>query len=102
MDTGASLEKSARRAAETSRRRLLQPRPPPPAVITPGTPQNDLANAQDNARNNPAFAPQGERGTPERKTFCNMATCSILRTYGGPMDALTNQVAQPGMPVGAA
>jgi hypothetical protein len=58
------------------------PAPPPtPAVITPGTPQNDLANAQDKARTDPKFAP-----VPNGPTYCNLATCSILKTYGGPLD----------------
>ncbi len=69
------------------------PRPPtpkPPAAITPGTPENRLMTAQDAARTNPAFAPQGTPGSPDRRTFCNFATCSIVETVGGPMGALTS------------
>jgi hypothetical protein len=63
-----------------------RPTPPkPPAVITPGTPQYELATAQDEARRNPEFAPQGEDGP----TFCNRATCEIVKRIKGPMAALT-------------
>ena len=68
--------------------------PPPPAVITPGTPQNNLANAQDSARSNPNFAPQGP---PDNKTFCNLATCDIVSTVGGPTDPLTDKNGNPNL-----
>src|ERR1035441_8021341 len=66
------------------------PAPKPPAVITPGTPQNNLANAQAAARNNPNFQPVGTPGQPGRTTFCNMATCAIVRATGGSTDGLVN------------
>ena len=73
------------------------PAPKPPAVVTPGTPQNTIATAQDAARQNPAFAPQGTPGSPDRVTFCNYATCSIIKAVGGPMDALTNASGTPNL-----
>jgi RHS repeat-associated protein len=75
------------------------PPPPPPAVITPGTPQNTLANAQDAARNNPNFAPTGP---PDNKTFCNLATCAVAKDAGAPLDALTNAHGQPNLANAAA
>jgi len=62
-----------------------RPAPPkPPPAITPGTSQYELTKAQDDARNNPAFAPRQD-GT----TFCNRATCEIVQRMKGPMGALT-------------
>ncbi len=77
------------------------PPPPPapttPAVITPGTPQNALANAQDAARNNPAFAPSGTRGTPGRTTHCNQATCRIAQDTGTSTNGLVDQNGNPNL-----
>jgi len=65
-----------------------RPQPPslpkPPATATPGTPQYALTKAQDDARNDPAFKPKAD-GT----TFCNRATCEIVKQMKGPMAALT-------------
>ncbi len=70
-------------------RRLLGP----PAVITPGTPQNDLANAQDAARNDPTLAPVPNHGP----TFCNIATCQIVGATGAPTDGLVNANGTPNL-----
>jgi len=67
------------------------PPPPPPPAITPGTPQNDLANAQDTARSNPSFQPRGG------KTFCNLATCDIVSNAGGPTGTLTDKNGNPNL-----
>jgi hypothetical protein len=65
-----------------------RPQPPgmpkPSATETPGTPQYELTKAQDDARNNPAFQPKRD-GT----TFCDRATCEIVRQMKGPIGALT-------------
>jgi hypothetical protein len=62
-----------------------RPQPPKtPKVITPGTPQNALAQAQDDARRNPAFQPKDDTGP----TFCNTATYEIVKRAGGPLGAL--------------
>lgn len=77
------------------------PAPPsPPAAITPGTPQNELIQAQDAARTNPAYKPHPP-DNPDA-TFCNFATCDISKTVGTPMKdlyygkryALANEAAQ--------
>lgn len=73
------------------------PPPAPPAVITPGTPQNTLANAQAAARNNPNFQPVGTPGQPGRTTYCNMATCAIVRGVGASTDGLVNAQGQPNL-----
>jgi hypothetical protein len=62
------------------------PTPEPPAVITPGTPQNDLAQAQDAARTDDAYKPEKQ---PGGRTFCNTATHDIVQSVGGPTDGLT-------------
>jgi RHS repeat-associated protein len=67
--------------------------PPPPAMITPGTPQYNLASAQDSAMANPAFAPDNATN----KTFCNLATCDVMGTLGGPMDALMGGKGAPNL-----
>jgi hypothetical protein len=60
------------------------PAPPsPPAAITPGTPQNELIQAQDAARTNPAYKPHPP-DNPDA-TFCNFATCDINKTVGAPI-----------------
>ena len=67
----------------------------PPAVITPGTPQNRLAQAQDSARANPAFAPVGRPGSRNRRTFCNYATCNIATNTDAPLGPLENDDGNP-------
>ena len=74
--------------------------PPPPApqtppVITPGTPQNNLANAQDAARADPNLQPTPPG--PGRKTFCNIATCQIVRNTGTTTDALVDKNGTPNL-----
>ena len=64
------------------------PPPPPPALAVPGTPPSNLAAAQEAARNNPANAPSGVPGTPERTTHCNQATCQIAQATDAPTGAL--------------
>jgi hypothetical protein len=59
--------------------------PKTPDVITPGTAQYALAQAQDEARNNPAFKYSGTPGDP---TFCNIATYDIVKRMGGPVQTL--------------
>src|SRR5205807_5808844 len=71
------------------------PAPKPPAVITPGTPQNNLANAQDAARADPNLQPTPPG--PGRKTFCNIATCQIVKATGTTTDALVNAQGQPNL-----
>jgi RHS repeat-associated protein len=73
------------------------PAPKPPAVITPSTPQNRLANAQDAAMANPKNQPVGTPGTPDRKTFCNIATCQIVTATGTTTDGLINAHGQPNL-----
>jgi RHS repeat-associated protein len=73
------------------------PAPPTPAVITPGTPQNNLANAQDAARANPNNQPVGTPGSPDRKTFCNIATCQIVKATATTTDGLVNAHGQPNL-----
>jgi hypothetical protein len=73
------------------------PAPAPPAVITPGTPQNKLANAQDAARNDPKNQPVGAPGSAERKTFCNFATCQVAKATGTTTDALVNTKGIPNL-----
>ncbi len=73
------------------------PPPKPPAVVTPGTPQYNLTNAQDAARANPSNQPVGTPGSPDRKTFCNMATCQIVRATGTTTDALVNASGTPNL-----
>jgi len=63
------------------------PTPPgPPAAITPGTPQYKLIQAQDAARNNPAYKPHPRDNL--EATFCNFATCDISKAVGAPMKDL--------------
>ena len=69
--------------------------PPPPPVITPGTPQNNLANAQDAARADPTLQPTPPG--PDHKTFCNIATCQIVRATGTTTDGLVNAHGQPNL-----
>ncbi len=57
-------------------------------MITPGTPQNDLAQAQDDARTNDAYKPYLNRDGTLRTSYCNQATCAIVKSQNGPMDAL--------------
>ncbi len=65
------------------------PAPPnPPALADPESHPGQLAGAQEAARNNPANAPTGERGTPERTTHCNQATCQIATATNAPTGAL--------------
>jgi RHS repeat-associated protein len=64
------------------------PPPAPPALAVPGTPPSNLAAAQAAARNNPANAPSGVPGTPERTTHCNQATCQIATATNAPTGAL--------------
>jgi hypothetical protein len=59
-------------------------------VITPGTPQYKLAQVQQDARNNPKFTATGKRGTPQRKTYCNIATVWQLDQVGGNTDPLVD------------
>jgi hypothetical protein len=76
------------------------PAPPPPTTplaITPGSPQYKLLGAQAAARKNPAFQPVGLPGQPDRKTFCNIATTSIARATGAPVDGLVNAQGQPNL-----
>ncbi len=73
------------------------PAPKPPAVITPGTPQNNLANAQDAARSDPKLQPVGTPGSADRKTFCNIATCQIVRNTGTTTEGLVNQNGTPNL-----
>ena len=75
------------------------PPPPPgaPAMVTPGTPQYNLAQAQDAARNNPNFQPTGVPGQSGRTTHCNQATCAIVRAVGGSTNGLVNAQGQPNL-----
>jgi len=61
------------------------PPPAPPALAIAGTPPSNLADAQKAARNNPANQPTDP---PDRKTFCNQATCQIAKATNAPTDAL--------------
>jgi RHS repeat-associated protein len=69
----------------------------PPAVITPGTPQNQLATAQANARQNPAFQPSGTPGKPDRRTHCNQASCQIATDVGADTEPLVDQNGRPNL-----
>jgi RHS repeat-associated protein len=74
------------------------PAPPvPPAAATPGTPQNNLINAQDAARGNPNFQPTGVPGQPGRTTHCNQATCAIVRGVGGSTNGLVDAQGNPNL-----
>lgn len=73
------------------------PAPKPPAVVTPGTPQYNLAAAQAAARSNPKFQPQGTPGQPDRKTFCNISVCAIVKATGGATDGIVNAQGQPNL-----
>jgi RHS repeat-associated protein len=72
-----------------------RPPPPAPAVMTPGTPQYNLASAQAAARSNPAFRPTGVPGTPGRTTHCNEATCAIAEDIGASTNGLVNENGVP-------
>ena len=65
------------------------PTPEPPAVITAGTPQNDLAQAQDAARTDDAYKPKLKSNGELDKSFCNTATHDIVQSAGGSTDGLT-------------
>jgi RHS repeat-associated protein len=73
------------------------PAPKPPAVVTPGTPQYNLANAQGRARENPALQPTGTPGTPGRTTHCNQATCQIARDTGTSTNGLVDRNGNPNL-----
>ena len=73
------------------------PAPEPPAVITPGTPQYQLAQIEQAARNNSSFAPVGQPGSPGRTTYCNIATTTQVQQAGGPTGALTNSSGTPNL-----
>jgi hypothetical protein len=66
-------------------------------VITPGTPQNTLANAQADARSNPAYQPRIDPSTGKETTFCNMATCSTVESVSGPTGAIEDKSGQPNL-----
>jgi hypothetical protein len=51
-------------------------------VLNPGTPQYQLAQVQEQARNNPDYVPQFPRGDPRRKTYCNIAVANQLEAVG--------------------
>lgn len=53
--------------------------------------------AQDRARANPHFQPQGARGTPQRTTYCNLATCFVVRQTGAPIEPLLSPSGQPAL-----
>ncbi len=66
---------------------------PPPSPAAPGPPQGavgtatfNLITAQNQARANPAFQPTRH----PRKTYCNMATCSIASQMHGNTTPLEN------------
>ena len=63
---------------------LCDPKPQPPPQD-----KQQLVNAQDDARKNPAFQPSG--GT----THCNQATCSIVQSTGAPTGPLTDKNGTP-------
>lgn len=71
--------------------------PPPPALAVAGTPPSNLADAQKAARENPANAPTGERGTPGRTTHCNQATCQIVEATGAPTNGLESATGTPNL-----
>jgi len=74
------------------------PAPPkPPALADPQSHPGQLATAQEAARNNPKFAPTGERGTPERTTHCNQATCNIVENTGAPTNGLEDKNGNPNL-----
>src|SRR5258708_9453606 len=86
--------------------RIKGPLPPPPsppspvrapAVLIPGTPQYNLDQAQAAARVNPTFFPTAIRGTPDPKTYCNLATTDIAKNTGAPTDPLIGKNGEPNL-----
>jgi len=73
------------------------PPPAPPALAVAGTPPANLAAAQTAARNNPANAPSGVPGTPERTTHCNQATCQVATATNAPTGALLDKNGNPNL-----
>jgi hypothetical protein len=56
-----------------------------------------LVNAQDAARADPKLQPVGTPGSPDRTTFCNIATCQIGKAVGAPLGSLTNANGTPNL-----
>jgi len=72
----------------------LPPLPPAPEGA-PGTTTYPLVRAQDAARSNPSFRPQGEPDTAGRRTFCNQATCFVANETGAPAGPLVDTTGSP-------
>jgi len=69
---------------------------PPPPPLPPSADVAKLVVAQDRARANPNFAPQGRPDTPERRMFCNVATRAIAKETGHstkPLQGRANEIA---------
>jgi hypothetical protein len=64
------------------------PEPAPPPAATPGTPQNNIIQAQDQTRTDKAFQPKFNDDGTLNKSYCNTATYAIVKAANGPTDGL--------------
>ncbi len=87
---GKNVANETQRKEKTTKSSVFSPELPD----APEPPNAEVANliiAQDRARRDPRFRPVGKRNTPQRKTFCNVATRDIARRTCGSSPSLQGQ-----------